>query len=193
MTGLIILAAGASSRLGHPKQNLLYKGKTLLERAVDAGIRSPCRPVVVVLGANAEDITLSNISNEADLVYNKHWQQGQSASIKAGITELQKHPNITSAIMMLCDQPFVTSKLLSNMLQVRLQTQKPVVACSYNGTIGVPALFNKGLFGHLLSLSGNHGAKQLLQAQENDVAIVEFEEGSIDIDTLADYERLLGK
>lgn len=193
MTGLIILAAGASSRLGHPKQNLLYKGKTLLERVVDAGIRSACRPVIVVLGANAEDITLSNINNEADIVYNKDWQQGQSASIKAGIAELQKHPNVTSAIIMLCDQPFVTSKLLSQMLQVRLQTQKPVVACGYDGTIGVPALFNKSLFDHLLSLSGNHGAKQLLQAHQSDVAIVDFDEGSIDIDTLADYERLLGR
>ena len=114
MTGLIILAAGASSRLGTPKQNLIYQGQTLLQRAIHTALTSACcEKIVVVLGAN-EGVIRPNISDhQIHITYNPNWQEGIASSIRLGISELQKlEPNITAAILMVCDQPFVDPLLI---------------------------------------------------------------------------------
>ena len=79
MTAAIILAAGESSRLGQPKQNLLFNGQTLLQRAVDSAQRSKCKPVIVVLGANADAIMPPA---KTTLLYNKDWKEGMASSIE---------------------------------------------------------------------------------------------------------------
>jgi len=190
MTGLIILAAGASSRLGQPKQNLLFKNQTLLQRAIETGLASACGPVIVVLGANAdviEPISLVNVK----VLYNNEWNEGMASSIRIAVNEIIKDTAVTSIIIMLCDQPFVTAALIDTMLQKQMETGKPIIACSYNNTIGVPTLFNRSLFAELLLLKGHDGAKKILQTHQHDVITVPFEPGSIDIDTKEDYRRLL--
>src|SRR6187402_3361996 len=102
MTGIVILAAGGSSRLGQPKQNLIFKGKNLLQHAVNAAIGSGCEPVIVVLGANTQTILPEVDEGEVCIVHNADWQQGMSTSIRAGITQLLKTPGISGAIIMLC-------------------------------------------------------------------------------------------
>src|ERR1700753_2785750 len=105
MTGLIILAAGESSRLGRPKQNLLFDGKTLLQRAVEAGKESVCGKIVVVLGANADKIApIAGIT----MTHNENGMQGMASSIKTGVVEMNHDPLINNVIIMLCDQPFVS-------------------------------------------------------------------------------------
>src|ERR1700761_2240537 len=106
MTAGIILAAGPSSRLGFPKQTLLYKGKTLLELAVEAALKSKCGPVVVVLGANAAEIEPGIKNNNITILHNANWEEGMSSSIRTAIKHLEKDPEIDAAVMMLCDQPF---------------------------------------------------------------------------------------
>src|SRR5476649_101516 len=190
MTGLIILAAGASSRLGQPKQNLLFKNQTLLQRAIETGLASACGPVIVVLGANAdviEPISLVNVK----VLYNNEWNEGMASSIRIAVNEIIKDRAVTSIIIMLCDQTFVTAALIDTMLQKQMETGKPIIACSYNNTIGVPTLFNRSLFEELLLLKGHDGAKKILQTHQHDVITVPFEPGSIDIDTKEDYRRLL--
>jgi molybdenum cofactor cytidylyltransferase len=177
MTALVILAAGASNRLGQPKQNLLFKNQTLLQRAVETGLASACRPVIVVLGANADVIEPINLV-DAKVLYNYEWNEGMASSIRVAVNEIIKDTTVTNIIIMLCDQPFVTAALINTMLQKQMETGKPIIACSYNNTMGVPALFNRPLFAELLLLKG-------------DVITVPFEPGSIDIDTLEDYKRLL--
>ncbi|RKR84831.1 molybdenum cofactor cytidylyltransferase [Mucilaginibacter gracilis] len=192
-TGIIILAAGSSSRLGEPKQNLIYQGKTLLQHAVSAAIASACRPVIVVLGANAQTIQ-SQIANQAiQIIHNPNWQQGMASSINAGISHLQKTPNIQGAVIMLCDQPFANHTLINQLLQAHTQSGKGIVASLYNNTQGVPAFFHQKYFHHLLALQGHQGAKKLLTAYADDIATVPFDKGAIDIDTMADYEGLLGE
>jgi molybdenum cofactor cytidylyltransferase len=187
MTSLIILAAGESSRLGRPKQNLVFNGKTLLQHAVDSGLESECENIFVVLGANSNEI----IPVEgASIIYNQDWKEGVASSIRRGITEVMNTPAVDRIILMLCDQPFVSAALLNALISTQSETGKPIVACTYNHTIGVPVLFNRDFFPGLLLLQGSEGAKKLLKNYPNDIATILFEQGVVDIDTLADYEKL---
>ncbi|WP_461453102.1 nucleotidyltransferase family protein [Mucilaginibacter sp.] len=187
MTALIILAAGESSRMGQPKQNLIFNGLTLLQLAVETGIKSACEPIVVVLGANAD-----NISSPANVktIYNKHWKEGMASSIRSGINEIMKDEMVDKTIILLCDQPFADEKLLSNLVSKQAETNKLIIASEYNGIAGVPALFERAIFNDLLKLQGHEGAKKIIQKNTQFVDYIPFEKGSIDIDTPEDYERL---
>jgi len=191
MTVLIILAAGESRRLGHPKQNLLFQNKTLLQRAVETGLDSKCRPVIVVLGANADLITPIVFTEGVRIIHNEDWEEGIASSIRIAINEVQQDNSINGALIMLCDQPFVDADLLNNMLQKKMDTRSVVVACNYNNTIGVPALFDRALFAGLLLLVGNEGAKKVIKDHIGDVVMIPFEAGGVDIDTEEDYQRLI--
>lgn len=188
MTGLIILAAGESKRLGRPKQNLLFNGKTLLQRAVQSGRLSKCKPLIVVVGANYDKI--KPIAGTATL-YNKDWQEGMASSIRIAMYEINKDLLVDKVIIMLCDQPFVSTALLNTLIDKQIETEKSIVACTYNGTTGVPVLFNRTLFAELLLLQGQEGAKKILFTHADEVATIQFDKGSIDIDTPDDYEQLL--
>ncbi|MEP6614827.1 MAG: nucleotidyltransferase family protein [Mucilaginibacter sp.] len=189
MTGIIILAAGASGRLGQPKQNLNYNGKTLLQRSIDQALATGCAPVIVVLGANKEIIEPTIAGMQVDIAYNDKWREGMSSSIRAGITHLQKtNAKISSVILMLCDQPFVTDGLLSQLIAV--STAKSITVCAYDSAVGPPVLFDSYYFPDLLLLKGNEGAKQLMLKYEAHLTTVPFVLGCIDIDTKEDFERL---
>ena len=187
MTGLIILAAGESSRLGQPKQNLLYNGKTLLQHAIESGQGADCQTIVVVLGANADNIVSVP---EVTTIYNKDWKEGMASSIRIGMLEISSKSTIDKVIIMMCDQPFVTSTLLNDLINKQSTSGKSIVASTYNGTTGVPVLFDHSLFSELLSLRGKEGAKNILRNHVADIAEIPFEKGGIDIDTPEDYERL---
>lgn len=191
MTGLIILAAGNSSRLGFPKQTLLYKGKTLLETAIEAGIKSKCRPVYVVLGANANAIQAGIKQYPVSIVNNPDWKEGMASSIRIALKTLRSNTEMDSVVIMLCDQPFVTRAIIDKLLYKQQETGRKIIASTYNGVNGVPALFSRSLFDELLSLQGQEGAKKLLHSYPDEVAAIAFEKGSIDIDTIADYENLI--
>jgi molybdenum cofactor cytidylyltransferase len=190
MTGIIILAAGSSSRLGRPKQNLLFSGKTLLQHTIDTAFDTVFRPIVVVLGANKEKIETSSQNTGITIVYNPDWAEGMASSIRIGIATIQQH-QIDHVIIMLCDQPFVNSELVNALVEKQLQTDKPIIACSYNETVGVPVLFCRLLFDELLQLKGHNGAKKVLKFHPKDIATIPFEKGDIDIDTPEDYEALI--
>jgi molybdenum cofactor cytidylyltransferase len=192
MTGLIILAAGESSRLGKPKQNLVYRGKTLLQHAIAAGICSACTPVIVVLGAYADEILPEIEGHAITIVNNPDWQHGMSTSIKSGIAELQKTDGIDSAIIMLSDQPFADEALLTQLISQHQRSKKGIIACEYNNTLGVPVLFQQKYFAALLKLNGHDGAKKILGLYADDVGSVPFPKGAVDIDTVEDYEGLVG-
>ena len=191
MTGLIILAAGESSRLGFPKQTLLYKGKTLLELAIEAGLKSKCSPINVILGANGKVIEDGIKQFKINIIHNTHWSEGMSSSIRIGIENLQEANDINSVVIILCDQPFVTGAVINSLLYKQQETGKKIVASKYNEVLGVPALFNRSLFKKLLLLQGQEGAKKILNNHPDDVATIPFQKGSFDIDTLADYEDLI--
>jgi molybdenum cofactor cytidylyltransferase len=192
MTGIIILAAGSSSRMGKPKQQLVYKEQTLLQRAIQVAAGITEHKTIVVLGAGNETILPDVDSKIVDIVINPDWEQGMASSITSGLTALQTlYPQIQSALLMLCDQPFVTTELLQQLIETGGGDERSIVASAYNDTIGVPVYFGKAWFNELLTLQGQEGAKTLLIKHKDKVVTVPFQLGHIDIDTQEDYQRLL--
>lgn len=189
MTGLIILAAGSSSRLGTPKQNLVFQGTTLLQRAITTALAADRANVMVVLGANAVSIEPTIADQPIQIIHNPDWQEGMASSIRIGLAAMQlSAPQIRSIILMLCDQPFVDVAIIDQL--IKASAQHSLVASAYNGTIGPPALFGSAHFEELLNLKGNEGAKKLLLKYADEVFKIPFPLGVIDIDTLSDHERL---
>lgn len=191
MTGMIILAAGASVRMGKPKQLLTYQQKTLIQHAIDTALATDAEQVILVLGANADDIVASTNTAGVELMVNAHWKEGMASSVRLGVSTLQQnYPDVESALIMLCDQPFVTSDLLKELQTAKEQSGKKIAASFYKNTAGVPVFFDKSLFPELLKLQGQEGAKKLLALYEDEVVTVPFPEGETDIDTAEDYEQL---
>jgi molybdenum cofactor cytidylyltransferase len=188
--GLIILAAGESSRMGSPKQLLPIQGKTLIQYMVQSGLRSLCFPVVVVLGANASLIKLDIADLPVFIAENPDWEEGIGSSIRTGMKILLSvNAEVEAVIIMLCDQPFVKATLLNQFIAEYQQTQKPLIASSYADTLGVPALFNRTFFSQLQNLKGQEGARKLL-ASQSQAHTISFPEGKIDLDTPEDYLSL---
>lgn len=189
--GLIILAAGSSSRLGQAKQLLPYKGETLIRHATQAAIDAACKPIVVVLGAEAA-ATKKELQNlPVNYVENKHWEEGMATSIKTGLQEiLLLEPEVDGIILMVCDQPYVNANLLRKLKKSWEETGKGLAACTYAGTVGTPALIAKDYFDELNALQGAEGAKKLLLAYKNFLALVPFPMGQVDIDTPEDLKNL---
>jgi len=189
--GIVILAAGASTRLGKPKQLLQYHGKTLLNHAVNEAINAKADAVVVILGKNA-DLFKNEIDNEkVRVVINKNWEEGMASSVRLGLDTLLKiKPYMDAVIFMVCDQPYISSLILNELITAQQKTTKQIVTCNYGETIGPPALFHKKYFRELAKLKGDVGARNIIQQNMNDVTTILFPEGKIDIDTEEDYEAL---
>ena len=179
--GAIILAAGESKRLGQPKQLIQFRGKTLIENAVNTAAEV-CSSVAVVLGAHAATI-LSSVPRGAILVRNERWAEGMASSISAGLTEIQNDCDMV--ILMSCDQPLVTPGLLSKLISA-----PGLVASAYNGTLGIPAMFSKVFFPALLALTGTEGAKKIILQCRDIVTPISAPEAAFDVDTRWDVERL---
>ncbi|HZY40262.1 MAG TPA: nucleotidyltransferase family protein [Mucilaginibacter sp.] len=190
MTGIIILAAGSSSRLGQPKQNLVYKGKTLLQRTIETAMASIGDLVIVVLGANEEVIGPTLTGYNVTIIQNPDWSEGMASSIRTGLQSvLQLNQRVNSVILMLCDQPFVDTYIV-NML-VAAKTKEGICACEYNDIIGPPVLFDAVYFDELLALTGSEGAKKVIRNHAEKVKRIPFDLAGIDIDTPADYKNLV--
>ncbi len=189
---IIILAAGTSSRLGSPKQLLSYKGKNLLRHTVDEALETGCASVFVVLGANSELLRKELKDKPVSIVENTAWQEGMASSIRCGletITSTILRPD--SIIFMVCDQPYVSSSLLLNLVNKKNETGMPIVASSYEDKAGTPALFHRSFYTTLMELKGDKGAGKLIADNPDKVATVSFPEGITDIDTKEDYENLV--
>jgi molybdenum cofactor cytidylyltransferase len=190
MNAIVILAAGSSTRMGSPKQNLNYNGQTLLQSAVQSALAA-AETVLIILGANRENIEYSIKDQAVNILPNPNWAEGMASSISLAITELQtNYPQVTSAILMLCDQPHVNEELLRKLIDTANQTDKSIIASAYKDTLGVPVLFKAKYFPYLLALQGEEGAKNLLIMHADDVQSIPFPLGAVDIDTAEDFERL---
>jgi molybdenum cofactor cytidylyltransferase len=186
--GLIILAAGASTRMGSPKQLLQFSGKSLIRYSAQMALASKCFPVVVVLGANKNLITLELEDMPVFVTENPDWQDGMASSIRSGLDMLLTvHAGVKAAIVMLCDQPFVNTLFINQLVDTFEKDQGRIVASYYGNDFGVPALFHKSLFDELSGLQGNAGAKKLIGQYREEVIPVVFPEGLVDIDTPEDY------
>lgn len=190
-TGILILAAGSSSRLGRPKQLLPFKSRSLLSHVVTESLAASLQPVVVVTGAYRAEVEDALRGESVALAFNAGWETGMASGIVAGLKEaLVIEPLLKGVIVAVCDQPYVSAGLFRSLMLTYREKGKGLVACSYSGTMGTPVLFERKYFGELAALSGEAGAKKVLNRYPDDIAIVPFPEGGIDIDTEKDYDTL---
>lgn len=163
----VVLAAGASTRLGVPKQEVVYRGETLLERATRIAREVADETLVITRAENPG----------AD--------EGIASSIRAGV----ERAGGARILITLCDQPLVTAGHLRALLAI----DAPIVATGYGGTAGVPAVFAPRFIPELLALRGDRGARAVIEAHRGEVVVVPFEEAGTDIDTPEDLSRLKHK
>jgi len=189
--GGIILAAGASSRMGRPKQLLEIGGQPLVVRAAAAALAAGLWPVIVVLGAHAEKIRPALARLPVLPVENAAWNEGMAASIRAGIGALQQFSRaMDGAVVALCDQPAFSAETVARLVGAQVATGKGIAAARYLGRQGAPALFLQRHFAALAALTGEEGARALLNDSPAEVAAVDLPEMGLDLDTPADYAAL---
>ncbi|TDO73330.1 molybdenum cofactor cytidylyltransferase [Flavobacterium chryseum] len=190
-TGIVILAAGSSSRLGQPKQLLTYKNTTLLKNTINAASLIPNAVIIVVTGSNHELIKEQIESGEIKISFNPDWEMGMSSSIAKGLSDvLLEYSQIEKCIFAVCDQPFVSTAIFENLIDQYNKTKKGIAASAYAETLGTPVLLDKKYFKELLELKGQEGAKKIINKFLDDTVAVPFEKGNIDIDTMEDYNNL---
>lgn len=194
--GSILLAAGGSTRLGSPKQLLVYRGRTLLSRAAESVLATGCHPVVAVLGARADVMRAELAGQPVTIAQNAAWERGMGSSLRLGLEtllEITGRIELAGVLLTLCDQPLIGAGQLRRLLDAFGQvagTPHPLVAASYSSTFGVPAIFGRRYFDELLALPDEAGAKQTLVAHRAELTEVSLPEASIDIDTREQYDRL---
>jgi len=190
-SALMILAAGASTRLGRPKQLLPFRGRSLLRHAAETALASSCRPVVVVLGAFAGRLSGELSGLPVTVALNPQWNEGLSSSIRAGLKALPPEgagPN--ALLIMLCDQPLISAQFLDRLVAVHLSGGSGIVAAEYGGEGGVPALFSRAYFPELAALRGSRGAKPIIVKYAKHAQRIPLPEAALDIDRQEDIECL---
>ncbi|MEI6107744.1 MAG: nucleotidyltransferase family protein [Opitutae bacterium] len=187
--GLILLAAGASRRMGRPKQLLPLGGQPLLRHVVTALLSAPVNPFVVVLGSQAAEIAPVLAGMPVEIVVNPEWTEGLGSSLRTGVIALERlAPQLDGLIVALADQPGLTAAHLAALLHRHRDTGRSIVASSVADRAMPPAFFSARWFPRLSTLTGDQGARALLMAQAAEVAHVPLADGT-DLDTPEDYQR----
>ena len=205
-TAAIILAAGSSSRMGGGRHKLLLPldDRPVLAHVIDASLESLAHPVIVVLGHQSGKVRayIKQYTNHDRLILieNVHYQQGMSSSLRKGIQTLladdYKNMNslqIGSALIVLGDQPLITSKIIDALITAYRSTGKAIVAPLYMGKRGSPVLFDRSLFLELIKVTGDEGGRTVLERHRHEVELVEMGDtrANYDVDTWETYEQVV--
>jgi len=183
---VIVLAAGASTRFGAPKQLARIQGVPMLQLALSHAQSLAGHAVSVVIGANAAQIAPALAHSSVTVVINRGWAEGLAASIRAGIERLPGQ--CAGALLLLADQCAVTSADLQRLADVWHRDRLAIVAAQYGDGWGVPAIFPRRSFPALLALRGELGARALLHHPIGRRVGVPMPNAAIDIDTVQDLQ-----
>jgi molybdenum cofactor cytidylyltransferase len=186
---IVILAAGSSSRMGQSKQLMRVGDEAMLRHAIKKAQSSSADNCVVVLGSNEHAHLDAIIDLNALVVVNPHWERGMGSSLKAGLKFLITHDKPDAILVMLSDQPAITTNHLNNIINAYHSSRIPIVAAEYSGSPGVPALIDSSFFYEVMNLEDRSGAKSLLIKHKNNSLLISMPEAAIDIDTPDDYDR----
>jgi molybdenum cofactor cytidylyltransferase len=192
----LVLAAGASTRWGKPKQLLSLRGQTLIDRSVQTALEAGCSPVVRVLGAHSEAIHQRPCPHGALTVINPAWNEGMGGSLAFGVRSvLAAAPQTEAVVVLLCDQPLVTPRIITTLLAAGRTRGKGIVLCDpgEGRPVGPPAVFGRAYFEALQSLSGDVGARVVARRNLEDVATVHFGPARWDLDSPEDCELFLNQ
>jgi len=191
--GIVVLAAGSSTRMGRPKQLIEIAGVSLVRRSAQAALDCRCGPVVVVLGAHAALVEPELQHSGLIITINPDWRLGMASSLKWGLAVLQAvAPEIQGVILTLADQPGVSHCSLSRIAgAAQEQNFVGIVAARYQGILGAPAYFAAAYFNELLLLDGDAGARSVLNRHQSQIDPIDLPEAGFDLDRpddLADFE-----
>ena len=188
-TVIVILAAGGSRRLGQPKQLLAVSGEPMIRRVVRSAVETGVEQVVVVLGSSAFDCVSAIKQCGADIVVNPFWESGLAGSIRIGV-ERAEAAGADAVLILLADQPCLTSKVIREFLDRAMARPDQVIAARYGDVVGPPIFFGSSWFPQLKALQGDEGARKLIREQQDGgIEIVDWPEGAIDIDLPEDLPR----
>lgn len=191
---ILILAAGASSRMGQIKQLLPWKKTTLLGNAIENAQGIENSDIFVVLGAHSEKIKEGVGIKNVEYVTHTDWEKGLGSSIAYGIRHIVATERLYSGVLiMLCDQPLIDSVYLNTMVDIFVNKGKGIVATAYGNRVGVPAIFDKKYIPELIELREDEGAKKIIGKHKIDVLILKPGGKEIDLDTLEEYKNLISK
>lgn len=191
----ILLAAGASRRMGRPKALLSYRGETLLQRTVRTLCATPCTPRIVVVSAELEEKSCRLREElEVTVVVNPEPLRGLSSSLHLALAAIATHEvavgaEVEGILITLVDQPLVTPEHLTAVLVAGAETG--LAATSWPTAFGPPTLLHRSFFPALRELRGDEGAKKILKANQDRLKLVDDPDAATDIDDVAAYARLL--
>jgi CTP:molybdopterin cytidylyltransferase MocA len=184
--GGLLLAAGAGTRFGRPKQLVELEGRPLLEHSIAALKASPVERVVVMLGANSDQVSAGVDMQGADVMVCERWDEGQSASLACGLAELSE---CEAVVITLGDQPRVSPDAIRRVIAARAEGVDAVRA-TYAGAPGHPVLLERRLFGRMRDVTGDHGARNLLLSVRTREVACDDLGGGEDVDTPAQLDAL---
>jgi molybdenum cofactor cytidylyltransferase len=191
----IVLAAGASSRMGQAKAALPLgqTGETLVSRVVRTMLEGGVPEVVVVAGAHIDAVRAAMPSHEsrARVIEHPGWEQGQLSSLLAGLDAID-HPLIEAALVTLVDVPLVRSSTVAEVIEAWRRTRAPIVRPANGDRHGHPVIFDRSIFADLRSADPNAGAKAVFALHRDRIVNVEVQDAGAfeDMDTPEDYRRL---
>ncbi len=189
----IVLAAGASSRMGQDKALLRWGDKTFLEHLLAALRNAETDPVRVVLGANTDQVQKKISFGAGEAVLNPDWQKGMLSSLIAGLNSLPTE--VEAAVVCLVDHPCVSSTLIRTLCENFRAGGKLIVVPTYRGRRGHPVLFSATLFDELRAAPLEVGARHVVRRHADDILEMPTEEEGVLLNTndRAAYEKILSK
>jgi molybdenum cofactor cytidylyltransferase len=189
MISAIVLAAGASRRMGRPKPLISLGGRTILQHVLDHLRAADVDEIVVVLGHRAEDILPTLRGMRCRVVINYHYALGMSSSIQRGLQVV--HPRAGAVLVALGDQPYVRPDVINRLLRAFRRNYRSIVVPTFGGQRGHPVLFGRKVWPRLLNLRGDVGGKKLLRRHPEDVFEVEVDDRGVllDLDRPEDADR----
>jgi molybdenum cofactor cytidylyltransferase len=184
----IVLAAGASSRFGSPKQLVRFERQPLVSRVLSSASEVAGAAVSIVLGAHAAEVAATIPSGSASIIVNREWPEGIASSIRAAVARLPGA--CQGALILLADQPLISSESLNRLVATWRRRPRSIVASHYGAVTGVPAIFPRWCFPDLAALSGDQGARILLRRYVDHVVRLALPEAAVDIDYPEDLLNL---
>lgn len=185
---VLILAAGASTRLGKPKQLVRLGGQPALHLVVASAVAVAGHAVTVVVGAHARQLTRLLGKMPVSVIVNRHWQEGMASSLRLGVSSLP--PTCAAVLVLLGDQVVITADDLQRLISAWQGQDSALAAASYDRQIGVPAIFPRSCFTELLQLRGDRGARAVLERHRYHLVRVPMPNAAVDLDTPADLVAL---
>ena len=194
-TAGIVLAAGRSERLGRPKQLLMLGHKPIIRHVCEGAVASELDRLIVVVGHRADDVTEAIGNDLCDgerlrIVYNPHFRSGMGRSLQTGLSQVRKW--YSSIMILLGDQPLVTSALINHLLRRFYSSGKDICVPVYKGQRRNPVILGRHFYNDIMRIDGDKGAREIIRDNDDAVDAIEIsnERYFMDVDTREDYAML---